>query len=128
MGKPLEYKRNTNERVKLSTFPPIVSRDETCYENELPMQPISSIRSSKRLIKPTHDMKKKKKRRKSKDKKVSLPNDVAPIIVMPHESESKINVDDDILNDIDSFPCGTMSEEIIDDDFVMPIIHCDNYD
>ena len=41
MGKPLEYKRNTNERVKLSTFPPVVSRDETCYENELPMQALS---------------------------------------------------------------------------------------
>ena len=40
MGKPIEYKRNTNERVKLFTFPPIVSRDETGYENELPMQPI----------------------------------------------------------------------------------------
>ena len=83
MGKPLEYKRNTNERVKLSTFPPIVSRDETGYENELPMQPISSIRSSKRLIKPTHDVEKKKKIQRSKGKKVSLPNDVAPIIVMP---------------------------------------------
>ena len=27
-GKPMEYKRNTNERVKISTFPPIVSHDE----------------------------------------------------------------------------------------------------
>jgi hypothetical protein len=61
MGKPIEYK-NTNERVKISTFPPIVSRDETGYENEHPMQPISSIRSSKKLIKPTHHVEKKKKR------------------------------------------------------------------
>ena len=95
MGKPLEYKRTTNERVKLSTFPPIVSRDETGYENELHMQPISSIRRSKRSIKLTHDVEKKKKRRKSKGKKVSLPNDVAPINVMHHENESKINVEDD---------------------------------
>ena len=35
------------------------------------------------MIKPTHDMEKKKKRQRSKGKKVSLPNDVAPIIVMP---------------------------------------------
>ena len=28
MGKPIEYKSNTNERVKISTFPPIVSHDE----------------------------------------------------------------------------------------------------
>ena len=27
MGKPIEYKRNTNERVNISTFPPIVSHD-----------------------------------------------------------------------------------------------------
>ena len=73
-------------------------------------------------------MKRKNKRWKNKDKKLSLPNDVSPIF-MPHYSETKIDVDDDILDDdIDSLPYGTMSEEIIDDDFVMPIIHCDNYD
>ena len=81
------------------------------------------------MIKPTHDVEKKKKRRRSKGKKVSLPNDVAPIIVMPHESESKINVEDDILDDdIDSLSYGTMSEETIEDDFVMPVTHCDDYD
>ena len=85
-GKPIEYKRNTNERVKISTFPPIVSHDEIGDEEELPIQPISSIRSSEKLIKPTHDVVKKKKRRKSRGKMVSLPNNVAPIIVVPHES------------------------------------------
>ena len=43
-------------------------------EEELPIQPISSIRSVKKLIKPTHDLMKKKKRRKNRGKKVSLPN------------------------------------------------------
>ena len=74
-------------------------------------------------------MEKKKRRRRSKGKKVSLPNEVAPIIVMPHENESKINVEDDILDDdIDSLSYGTMSEETIEDDFVMTITHCDDYD
>ena len=45
MGKPIEYKRNTNERVNISTFPPIVSHHEIGDEEELPIQPISSIRS-----------------------------------------------------------------------------------
>ena len=66
-------------------------------------------------------MVKKKIRRKSRGKKVSLPNDVAPIIVVPHENESKIIVEDDILDDdIASLSYGTMSESTIDDDFVMP--------
>ena len=74
-------------------------------------------------------MKKKKKRQRSKGKKVSLPNGVAPIIVMPHESESKINAEDDLLDDdIDSLSYGTMFEETIEDDFCMPITHCDDYD
>ena len=54
------YKRNTNERVKISTFHPVVSHDEIGDEEELPIQPISSIRSSKNIIKPTHDVVKKK--------------------------------------------------------------------
>ena len=112
--KPIEYKRNTNERVKISTFPPIVSHDEIDDEEELPIQPISSIRSSEKLIKPTHDVVKKKKIRKSRGKKVSLPNNVAPIIVVPHESESKIIVEDDILDDdIASLSYGTMFEGTI---------------
>ena len=63
MGKPIECK-STNERVKISTFPPIVSHGEIGYENELPMQPISSIRSSKKLIKPTHEEKEKTKKQR----------------------------------------------------------------
>ena len=43
------------------------------------IQPISLKRSSKKRIKPTHDAKKKNKRKRSKGKKASLPNDVAPI-------------------------------------------------
>ena len=127
-GKPMEYKRNTNEGLKICTFPPIVSHAEIGDEEELPIQPISSIRSSKKLIKPTHDVV-KKKRRKNRGKKVSLQNNVAPIIVVPHENESKIIVEDDALNDdIASVSYGTMSERTIDDDFVMPIACCDDYD
>ena len=44
-------------------------------------------------------MEKKNKRRKNRGKKVSLPNNVAPIIVVPHENESKIIVEDDALDD-----------------------------
>ena len=75
------------------------------------------------MIKPTHDVEKKNKRRRSKGTKVSLPNDIAPIIVMPLENEPKINVGDDILDDdIDSLPYGTTSKETIEDDFVMPLL------
>ena len=71
-------------------------------------------------------MVKKKKRRKSRGKKVSLPNNVAPIIVVPHENESKIIVEDDAFyDDIVSLSYGTLSERTIDDDFVMPIAFCD---
>ena len=81
--KQIEDEENTNEGEEVSQYPPIFSYDESGNEEELCIQPISSIRSSKRVIKPTHDVRKKKKRRRSKGKKVSLPNDVAPIIVMP---------------------------------------------
>ena len=90
MGKPTGYKRNTNERVNISTFPPIVSHDEIGNEQELPIQSISSTRSLKKLIKPTHDVVKKNKRRKKRGKKVSLPNNVAPIIVV-HLCLTKMN-------------------------------------
>ena len=91
------------------------SYDESGNEEELFIQPISSIRSSKKVIKPTHDVEKKKKRWRNKGKKLSLPNDVAPIILMPHENESKINAEDDMLDDdIDSLPYGTMSIETIE--------------
>ena len=72
---------------------------------------------------------KKKKRRKNRGKKISLPNNVAPIIVVPHENESKIIMEDDAhADDIASLSYGTMSESTIDDDFVMPIACCDDYD
>ena len=108
----MEYEESTNERENVSQYPPGVYYDESGNEEELPIQSISPTRSLKKLIKPTHDVVKKKKRRKNKGKKVSLPNNVAPIIVVPHENESKIIVEDDAL----------------DDDFVMPITHCDVYD
>jgi hypothetical protein len=127
--KQIEDEENTNEREETSQYLPIISYDESGNEEEPSIQPISLIRSSKKRIKPTHNVKKKKKRRRSKGKKVSLPNDVAPIIVMPHENESKIIVEDDILDDdIASLSYGTMSEETIEDDFVMPITPCDDYD
>ena len=77
--KQIEDEENTNEREDISQYPPILSYDESDNEEELSIQPISLIRSSKRMIKPTHDVKKKKERQRSKGKKVSLPNDVAPI-------------------------------------------------
>src|SRR5215216_1129068 len=127
--KKIEYEESTNERENISQYPPSVYYDESGNEEELPIQSISSTRSSKKLIKPTHDVVKKKKRRKNQGKKVSLPNNVAPIIVVPHENESKIIVEDDALDDdIASMSYGTMSESTIDDDFVMPIACCDDYD
>ena len=35
MGKPIEYKRNTNERIMISTSPPIVSHDEMTRRSSL---------------------------------------------------------------------------------------------
>jgi len=125
----IEYEESTNERDNISQKPPSVYYDESGNEEELLIQPISSIRSLKRLIKPTHDVVKKKKRRKKRGKKVSLPNNVSPIIVVPHENESKIIVEDDALDDdIASMSYGTMTESTIDDDFVMPIARYDDYD
>src|SRR4051812_38385904 len=76
--KQIKDEENTNEREETSQYPPIISYDESGNEEELSIQPISLIRSSKNIIEPTHDVKKQKKRRRSKGKKVSLPNDVAP--------------------------------------------------
>ena len=75
---PPSFDENTNEREETSQYPPIISYDESGNEEELSIQPISSIRSSKKRDKPAHDVKKKKKKQRSKGKKVSLPNDVAP--------------------------------------------------
>ena len=77
--KQIEDEENTNEREETSQYPPIISYDESGNEEELSIQPISLIRSSKKRVKPTHDVKKKKKRLRSKGREVSLPNDVAPI-------------------------------------------------
>ena len=77
--KQLEDEENTNEREETSQYLPIISYDESGNEEEPSIQPISLIRSTKKRIKPTHNVKKKRKRRRSKGKKVSLANDVAPI-------------------------------------------------
>ena len=76
--KQIEDEENINEREETSQSPPIISYDESGNEEELSIQPISSIRSSKRKVESTHNVKKKKKRRSNKGRKVSLPNDVAP--------------------------------------------------
>jgi len=76
--KQIEDDENTNEREETSQYPPIISYDESGNEEELSIQLISSIRSSKRKVEPTHNVKKKKKRRSNKGRKVSLPNYVAP--------------------------------------------------
>ena len=76
--KQIEDDGNTNEWEETSQYPPIISYDESGNEEELSIQPISSIRSSKRKVEPTHNVKKKKKRRSNKVRKVSLSNDVAP--------------------------------------------------
>ena len=73
---------------------------------EFPIQSISSTGSLEKLIKPTHDVVKKKKRKRKRGEKISLPNNVAPIIVVPHENE----------------------DDALDDDLVMPISCCDDYD
>ena len=110
--KQIEHEESTNERENISQYPPSVYYDESGNEEELPIQSISPTRSSKIIIKPTHDVVKKKKRRKNRGKKVSLPNNVAPITIVPHESESNMLMEDDD----------------IDDDFSMPIACCDDYD
>ena len=66
----MEYEESTNERENVSQYPPSVYYGESGNEEELPIQLISSIRSLKRLIKPTHDVvKKKKRKRKNRGKK-----------------------------------------------------------
>ena len=109
--KQIEYEESTNERENISQYPPSVYYDESGNEEELPIQSISSTKSLKELIKPTHDVVKKKKRKKNKGKKVPLPNDVAPTIV-PHESESNMLMEDDN----------------IEHDFLLPTTLCNDYD
>ena len=74
----MEDGENTNEREEASQSPPIIFYDESGNEEEPSIQPISSIRSSNRKVEPTHNVKKKKKRRSNKGRKISFPNDVAP--------------------------------------------------
>ena len=107
--KQIEDEEHANEREDTYQYPPIISYDESGNEEELPIQPISLIRSSKKRIEPTHDVVKKKKRKRKRGKKISIPNNAAPISVVPHEN---IIVEDDAL----------------DDDLVMPIACCDDYD
>ena len=83
--KQIEDEENTNEREDISQYPPIISYDESGNEEEPSIQPISSVRSSKKRIEPTHDVVKKKKRKRKRGKKISLPNNVAPITIVPHE-------------------------------------------
>ena len=104
--KQIEDEENANEREETSQYSPIISYDESGKEEEPFIQPISLIRSSKRRLEPTHDVVKKKKRKRRRGKKISLPNNVAPIIVVPHETE----------------------DDALDDDLVMPIACCDDYD
>ena len=59
--KQIEDEENTNEREETSQYPPIISYDESGNEEEPSIQPISLIRSSKKRIEPTHDVKKKRK-------------------------------------------------------------------
>ena len=110
--KQMQYEESTNEREYVSQYPPSVYYDESGTEEELPIQSIYSTRSLKESIKPTHGVVKNQKRRKNRGKKVSLPNNVAPITIVPHESESNMLMEDDD----------------IDDDIVMPIACCDDYD
>jgi hypothetical protein len=109
----IEDEENTNEGEEVPQYPPIFSYDESGNEEALFIQPISPIKSTKNLTKPTHHVvKKKKKRRKSRGKKVSLPSNVSPITIVPHESESNM----------------LMGDDDIEYDFVMPTTCCDDYD
>ena len=80
--KQIEDEENTNEREETSQSPPIISYDESGNEEELSIQPISLIRSSKKRVKPTHDVNKKKKRRRSKGKNLSLPNELLLLLIV----------------------------------------------
>ena len=82
--KHMEYEESTNERENVSQYHPSAYYDESGNEEEPPIQSICSTRSLKKLIKPTHGVVKKKKRRKNRGKKVSLPNNVAPSTIVPH--------------------------------------------
>jgi len=110
--KQIEHEESTNERENISQYPPSVY-DESGNEEELPIQSISSTRCSKKMTKPPREVvKKKKKIREIRGKEVTLPSNVAPITIVPHESESNMLMEDDD----------------IEYDFVMPTTCCDDYD
>ena len=77
-------------------------------EEEPPIQPISLIRSSIKRIEPTHDVVKKKKRKRKRGKKISPPNNAAPITIVPHENI--IVEDNDTSYDLENL-FGTCLEE-----------------
>ena len=106
--KQMEYEESTNERENVSQYPPSVYYDESGNEEEPPIQPISLIRSSKKRIEPTHDVVKKKKRKRKRGKKISLPNNAAPITIVPHENI--IVEDNDTSYDLENL-FGTCLEE-----------------
>ena len=87
--KKIEREDSTNEREDISQNPPGVYYDESGNKEELPIQPISSIRSLKRLIKPTHDVVKKKERRKKRGKKVSLQIMLLLLLLFPMKMNQK---------------------------------------
>ena len=64
--KQIEEEENTNERGDTSQYPPVISYDESGNEEELSIQPISLIRSSKKRVKPTHDEEEKEKTEKQR--------------------------------------------------------------
>ena len=67
--KQIEYEESTNERENISQYPPSVYYDELGNEEELPIQSISSTRSSKKMIKHIRGVVRKKKRRKNRGKR-----------------------------------------------------------
>ena len=79
--KEIEDEENTNEREETSQYSPFISYDESCNEEEPSIQPISLIRSSKKRIEPTHDVVKKKKRKRKRGKKVPSQIMVLPLLL-----------------------------------------------
>ena len=67
--KQIEDEENTNEREETSQYSPIISYDESGNKDEPSIQTISLVRSSKKRIEPTHDVVKKKERKKGREVK-----------------------------------------------------------
>ena len=122
--KQIKDEENTNEREETSQYSPIISYDESGNEEEPSIQPISLIRSSKKRTEPTHDVVKKKKRKRKRGKKMSLPNNAAPITIVPHENI--IVEDNDTSYDLENL-FGTCLEEY-DNCYTIGAIHTINYE